>query len=189
MRLRLVDRFGGSNAAAAPFRELEKLGPLVAGLGSTDWIVDLVLVDDEVMSELNGFYRGMPEVTDVLSFSYLLPQGDGKADIVRGARGAHHDFWLDPLDCHREDAEAGSEPGNRTGGRLIGELIFAPDFVTSRCKVRGWPLRGELPLLVVHGCLHLLGWEHDQEEETQAMRDQEMRLLETAGLRHPLIPD
>ena len=39
---------------------------------------------------------------------------------------------------------------------------------------------------MVHGCLHLLGWDHRDEVETEAMRDLEESLLAGEGLAHPL---
>ena len=177
MKLQLVDRFGGSMETARPFRDLEKLDLLVASLGLSDWLVDLVLADDSAMAELNRSFRDVPEVTDVLSFSYLLRAGGSKPDLAEGDGEARCDLWLDPLESNQPDLAA---------LRMVGEVILAPEFVTTRCRDRGWLLDQEIPLLVVHGCLHLLGWEHDQEQECQAMQTLESRLLAGVGLPHPL---
>lgn len=172
MRLELVDRFTGPDAVAAPFRDTAAWSPLSAGLGRPDWRAELVLVDDAAIAELNGRYRGRPAATDVLSFSYLLEAGDGAPELAAGDRGAARDLWLDALG----DAADGA----------VGEILVAPAFVSRRCDERGWPLRQELPLLIVHGCLHLLGWEHDTADERGRMRALETELLAEAGLPHPL---
>ncbi len=44
----------------------------------------------------------------------------------------------------------------------------------------------EFPLLVIHGALHLLGWEHEDELETEMMRNMEEERLTVCGLPHPL---
>jgi probable rRNA maturation factor len=43
-----------------------------------------------------------------------------------------------------------------------------------------------MALLVVHGCLHILGWEHDDEADRAAMMVVETAVLRGCGLPHPL---
>ena len=63
---------------------LQLLGLLaLAGLGREEWCVDLVLVDDRAMAELNGDFRGNPDVTDVLSFTYLEDEGASIGEVVK----------------------------------------------------------------------------------------------------------
>jgi probable rRNA maturation factor len=180
LRLRLVDRFGGATALGAPFRAVEYLETLIPALGRPDWVVDLVLVDDRAMVQLNGSYRGVRDVTDVLSFSYLLPEGEGDPELSRDEGSAKHDLWLDPMEVEEIGPDSAA---------LIGELILAPDFITTRCREHDWPLEHELPLLIVHGCLHLLGWEHDRQEDQRIMQRREAGLLRAVGLPHALAPD
>jgi len=152
------------------------LTDLTGPLGRPDWTVDLVLVDDETMAGLNAEFRRVQEVTDVLSFSYLQESGPGDPDLPAGRGRAHHNLWLDTLD---------PEPENEPY-QAVGEVILAPGFVADRCRDRGWVLEHEIPLLVVHGVLHILGWEHANEKESEAMRTVEEGILATVGLPHPL---
>lgn len=176
MKLELIDRFTGPSSVAEPFRQVRSWEPLVADLGLPAWRADLVLVDDEAIAALNRQYRDKAGATDVLSFSYLQGSGAGSAALAEGEGGAAFDLWLDAMDGDPDTTGAGS----------VGEILVAPDFVASRCAERGWPLEHELPLLVVHGCLHLLGWDHEEEGERDRMRALETRLLAAAGLPHPL---
>jgi len=177
MILRLVDRRSGKKSGLEPWdlsAPWPDLRTLVEGLGKEDWHVDLVLVDDRAMAELNGDFRGKPDVTDVLSFSYLEDEGPGQPDLAAYGAGARHDlWWADP-------PSAGGAP------EAVGEVILAPRFVADRCTRKGWPVEAEVPLLVIHGCLHLLGWEHETPTDTEAMRDIEQDLLQAADLTHPL---
>ena len=70
MILALVDRRREPTpaAAAALCAPWTVLCALAAELGPADWRADLVLVDDEAMTELNRGYRGAEGPTDVLSF-------------------------------------------------------------------------------------------------------------------------
>ena len=178
MILALVDRRrepvpDATAALCAPWALLAELAAL---LGPPDWRVDLVLVDDGAMTELNRGYRDADGPTDVLSFSSLLDGSpDGRAAGIRaGERGARHDLWLDP-----QEAGAGPDP-------LAGEVVLAPRFIADRCREQGWAPDQEMALLVVHGCLHILGWEHDEPADRRAMMELETTVLRGCGLPHPL---
>jgi probable rRNA maturation factor len=150
-------------------------GP-VEPLGRPDWAVDVVLVDDESMAALNEDFRNVAGVTDVLSFSYLQDTGPGRPDLVRGQGYACTDLWLDTLSVTRENGAA----------HTVGEVVLAPGFVADRCRKKKWSLEHEIPLLVVHGILHILGWDHENEGETEAMQVVEEEILAAGGLPHPL---
>jgi probable rRNA maturation factor len=150
---------------------------LVHALGRPGWGCDVVLVDDQAMAGLNREYRDLPDVTDVLSFSYLQDAGGGEPALKRGEGRACRDLWLDPVACERE----GGQPP------VVGEVVLAPGFITERCRAKGWPEYGEVPLLLVHGVLHILGWDHQTDREAAAMRKVEAEILAGEGLPHPLL--
>jgi len=180
MILELVDRRiapPGDEAWPEPWLSFEKLERATADLGRPEWGVDLVLVDDHAMTILNGDFRGQPGITDVLSFPALLKSGSGSPDLTAGTRRSRSDLWMDPLDG----------PVGEGGPFAIGEVILAPTFILRRCEDQGWPAGPELALLVVHGCLHLLGWEHEQPDDRQAMQAVESKQLEGIGMNHPMI--
>ena len=145
---------------------------LAAGLGREDWPVDVAWVEDPEMAGLNARYRNVEGVTDVLSFGNLETEGPPPASLVRGEKGAFCDLYRDPLDA------ASDAP--------VGDLVIAPAFVRERCLRNGWDPVDELNLLIVHGLLHLLGWDHMEPEEARRMRDLETTILSEAGLSHPM---
>lgn len=184
MILALVDRRRDPSpppleAVGAPWTVLAELA---GALGLSEWRLDLVLVDDDEMTALNRDYRGVAEPTDVLSFSYLAAGDAGAvgagpapaAVLGAGERGARRELWLDA-------AEAGDGPA-----ALAGEVVLAPGFISGRCRERGWAFDHEMALLVVHGCLHILGWEHDHAADRRAMMELETAVLRGCGLPHPL---
>lgn len=179
MILALVDRRRAAvpPAAAALCAPWAVLSGLAGALGPEGWRIDLVLVDDGEMAALNRGYRGGDGPTDVLSFSYLAgPGGQGGPPALRaGERGACRDLWLDA-----GDADEPAAP-------LAGEVVLAPAFISGRCRERGWAPDQEMALLVVHGCLHILGWEHDDDGDRRAMMDLEAVVLRGRGLPHPLV--
>jgi probable rRNA maturation factor len=67
---------------------------------------------------------------------------------------------------------------------MLGDIVLAAETVTREAKLEGKPLDHHITHLVVHGVLHLLG--HDHEDEWEAER---MEALERAALARLAIPD
>lgn len=116
-----------------------------AGTAITGLDVSLLIADDATVQDLNRRYRGLDEVTDVLAFSPVhagsdAPAGDG-APFVRGDGGAES----------------------------LGDVLISYPQAERQAQERGLPLRRELALLVVHGLLHLLGYDHDEPEGERRM--------------------
>jgi len=111
--------------------------------------VSLVFTDSETVKQLNRDYRGVDEPTDVLAF-YMLPQKE-----------ADSSFALPP-----------------DGVTRLGEVIISYPQAVEQAKEQGHSPERELALLVIHGMLHLLGYDHEEPEEESKMRERERELLE-----------
>lgn len=111
--------------------------------------VSLVFTDSETVQQLNRDYRGVDEPTDVLAF-YMLPQG-----------GGDDSFALPPDEVTR-----------------LGEVIISYPQAIEQARQQGHSPERELALLIVHGILHLLGYNHEKPEEEDEMRKREKELLE-----------
>jgi probable rRNA maturation factor len=111
--------------------------------------VGLVFTDSKTVRKLNRDYRGIDEPTDVLAF-YMLPQ-----------KGVDSSFTLPP-----------------DGVTRLGEVIISYPQAVAQAKDQGHSLQRELALLVIHGILHLLGYDHEQSAEGKKMRAREKELLE-----------
>ncbi|MCK6520570.1 rRNA maturation RNase YbeY [Myxococcota bacterium] len=65
---------------------------------------------------------------------------------------------------------------------LLGDLVISVPTATRQAQERGTPLQTELRVLMVHGLLHLLGYDHETNDEDLAeMADAERRLLSRLG--------
>jgi len=111
--------------------------------------VSLVFTDSEMVQRLNREYRSVDEPTDVLAF-YMLPQKE-----------ADSSFALPP-----------------DGITRLGEVIISYPQAVEQAKEQGHSSERELALLIIHGILHLLGYDHEQPEEEERMRGREEELLE-----------
>jgi probable rRNA maturation factor len=147
----------GTVLARAAGRALHAAGaPAAASLG-------LILSDDRELAELNASHMGHDGPTDVLSFP-LLPPG--------AFHGGH---------------EAGAVPFVLPPGRLpqLGEVVISVERAIEQAEQgRGghtgdvrWSPADELQLLVIHGALHVCGWDHAEPAEEAAMRALERELL------------
>ena len=111
--------------------------------------VSLVFTDSETVQRLNRDYRGIDEPTDVLAF-YMLPQKE-----------ADSSFALPP-----------------DGVLRLGEVIISYPQAVEQAKEQEHSVEEELALLIIHGILHLLGYDHEKPEEESRMRAREKELLE-----------
>ena len=75
-----------------------------------------------------------------------------------------------------------SESDPETGVRYLGDIIISVERARSQAEAAGHPLQAELQLLVVHGILHLLGYDHAEADEKNRMWAAQAKILERLGL-------
>lgn len=98
------------------------------------------------------------------------------------ARYAGLDEATDVLSFSQEE---GAEPFVTPPGmvRRLGDVVISYPTAQRQAQEQGHSLRQEMAHLLVHGILHLLGYNHAQPDQERAMRAREETLL--AGLEHP----
>ena len=131
-----------------------------AGIDSED--IDSEDIDAEIsvtvtggdeIRELNRDYRGNDSVTDVLSF----PQYDDMDELAG--------------DLTDEEVTA-----------LIGDVVICYDRVLSQAEEFGTGVTREFVYLFTHSILHLMGYDHMEEEERRVMRAREEEVLDSIGV-------
>ena len=136
--------------------------------GGTELSIFFVEVDD--IAELNHEHMGMSGPTDVLAF----PIDAGEVvEVVSGPTGASRGPDRSPPD--RGDLPL-----------LLGDIVICPAVARDQAPDHAGNLDDELALLVVHGTLHVLGWDHDSESATENMRQRERQLLEAHHWHGPV---
>ena len=115
------------------------------------WEVSLVIADDTSLLELNRTYRGLNEVTDVLSFS---PHYAGHYEGNDQPDSGNLDF---------EFPESPDEPGD------LGEVVVSYPQAKRQALQAKHSVALEVDTLVAHGVLHLLGYDHMEAEEEREM--------------------
>lgn len=64
---------------------------------------------------------------------------------------------------------------------IVGDVIIAPAYVHSQAEEMGVDPEDEMALMVAHGILHLLGYDHETEDEAEHMEERERDLLAKVG--------
>ena len=118
------------------------------------------LVERETMRALNRDWRGRDAPTNVLSFPAELPA-------------------LDP------ETFAGDERAARVPLRVLGDLALCPAVIAAEARAQGKRADDHWAHLIVHGVLHLLGHDHEDATEAEAMEALERRLLARRDLPDP----
>ncbi len=75
-----------------------------------------------------------------------------------------------------------SEADPETGRRYLGDILISVQRAEEQAAAADHPLEAELQLLVVHGVLHLLGYDHAEEEEKSRMWTAQSEVLASLGL-------
>lgn len=116
-----------------------------------DELVDigLVIASDETVQNLNRSYRGVDASTDVLAFALSQPSSDEVEHFAMPPDKILH----------------------------LGEVIVSYHQAERQAEEQHHPIERELALLVVHGVLHLLGYDHGKPEAEQSMRAMEAEIL------------
>jgi rRNA maturation RNase YbeY len=65
-------------------------------------------------------------------------------------------------------------------GRLLGDVVIGVEVAARQARRAGRSLDDEVARLLIHGVLHLLGWDHARPPEAKRMREQERRLWRIA---------
>ncbi|HBK44871.1 MAG TPA: rRNA maturation RNase YbeY [Xanthomonadaceae bacterium] len=68
---------------------------------------------------------------------------------------------------------------------LLGDLVICAPVVAREASEQGKPLAAHYAHLTVHGALHLLGWDHEDDKEAEAMEQLEREILADLGIADP----
>ena len=120
--------------------------------------VSLLFVDNEEIKEINNETRGIDRATDVLSFPMLdYPEGKVFKEVYKNRE--FDETFLDGEDL------------------VIGDVVLSLEKALEQSKEFNHSFEREACYLVVHSVLHLLGYDHMEDEEKKVMRKREEEIL------------
>jgi probable rRNA maturation factor len=121
-------------------------------LGRIGFVGGLRFTNDIEIQELNAQYRHQNQPTDVLAFAEL------------------------EVDCPQLPKMQVELP------LYLGDIVVSVDTAKRQAAQQNHLLSTELAWLVCHGLLHLLGWDHPDDESLEQMLEQQVQLLKTIGI-------
>ena len=74
------------------------------------------------------------------------------------------------------------------GGRLLGDVILSAETIAREAALADKPLEDHMAHLIIHGYLHLLGYDHEAEDEAEKMEQLERVALKALGISDPYAP-
>lgn len=136
--------------------------------------VALSFVDDETIHQLNKEYRGMDKPTDVLSFA-MSERGDDELEISYDDMEEEEvELEGDFLEDEDDEEVLLAEP--------LGDIIISVPRAIAQAEEYGHSVEREIGFLFVHGFLHLIGYDHETEEDEKIMFAKQEQILEKAGI-------
>ncbi len=122
--------------------------------------ISVRLTSDDEVHTLNRQYRDKDKPTNVLSFPMVQPD------------------LLDTVTQNSDDGEV-----------LLGDIVLAHGVCASEAAERGIAVETHATHLIVHGVLHLLGYDHIEDHDAEAMEGLEIQALASLGIADPYLID
>ena len=127
------------------------------GLSPDDWETAVLACSDQQITELNTRFRDESTATNVLSW----PSEE---------RGA---------------ISEGAHPNAPTGDRELGDIAISYETCVKEAQKSGRTLTDHATHLIVHGILHLLGYDHERDGDGDLMEATEIAILAKLGVSNP----
>jgi len=133
--------------------------------------LSIILVSDRRIRALNERYRKKNRATDVLAFPLAVPYAPPLCKGRLGGVESLGKFYL-PSPLLTKEGDFQKAPV------LLGDVVISLSTAQRQAQALGHGLYEEVARLLVHGVLHLLGYDHEQgQQEAARMIRQERRLL------------
>jgi probable rRNA maturation factor len=126
-----------------------------------NWDATICFVSDAEIARMNEAFRKKKGPTDVLSF----PSGEQPGRLHKGrasTRGGRA-------------RGAGVRTGGGAASEHLGDIAIAPATARRNARRDGRPLRNEIQILILHGMLHLLGFDHERDQGQMNRLEQRLR--------------
>lgn len=126
------------------------------------FLISLMGCDDARIAGLNADFRGKPQPTNVLSW----PSDDRGAPVAG-------------------NAPEPPEPGPTDDPESLGDIAIAWETCAREAEAQDKPLADHVTHLIVHGVLHLLGYDHVEQADAAVMEALEVSILASLGVSDP----
>ena len=129
--------------------------------------VNLYIVNEDEIKDINRDTRDIDKVTDVLSFPCLDFEEEGVLSCLEEGSKADY-FDMD------------------TGKLMLGDIVICHERILSQASDYGHNIKREFAFLVTHSILHLLGYDHMEDDERERMETKQREILDKLGIRRDI---
>ena len=151
---------------------------ILDGLGMKDYALDVWITSDRTVRTMNDQYRGQDKPTDVLSFPFQkLQPHTVSVPVAASSSSDASGFFSSGATPHTIPH---SLPPAVRGALDLGEIVISAKYVAKQLQssqLTEKTLDDRLQTLLVHGVCHLLGYDHEQPDESAQMEAMEQRIL------------
>lgn len=160
----LEDDRGFFEAHQAIYDEVQRVIEKVLVLEKVPYAVEvsLIVVDEEEIQAINAEHRDIDRVTDVLSFPQIEPLSNGVID------------W--------ENLETAGYMNLDTNDLMLGDIVLCEAVAKQQAENYNHSLTREVCFLVAHSMLHLLGYDHMNEQDEALMIAKQKEVLDDLGI-------
>lgn len=123
--------------------------------------IELLLTMNEEIRSINQEFRGIDRPTDVLSFPMIDYEEAAVFDFLE-----EDDSYFD-LD---------------TGELMLGNIVISKEKIVEQAEEFGHSITREYAFLIAHSMLHLLGYDHIEDEERLVMEEKQRNVLDSLGI-------
>jgi probable rRNA maturation factor len=132
--------------------------------------VSVCLVTNAAMTRWNLAYRGKRGPTDVLSFRCDEAADESETLLARANAPAQRE---QPRKSQSKPRASGRPLVSR--GSYLGDIAIAPAMAQRNARRLGRTLDSEMRILILHGLLHLMGYDHETDEGQMERRERRLR--------------
>ena len=142
--------------------------------------VSIKLTDDAEVHALNREWRDKDKPTNVLSFPMLEDEELEHFRHPQPVSGSYSLFEADKLETLKQ-----VQGDRREMELMLGDIVLAYETCASEALDKDIPVAHHATHLVIHGMLHLLGHDHIDDDDAEAMEALEVKALASMGLHNP----
>ena len=123
--------------------------------------VNLLITDDASIREINREQRGIDAETDVLSFPMVSYDVPGDFSLLK------------------EDSDSFNM---ETGELMLGDIVLSADRIRQQARDYGHSEKREYAFLIVHSMLHLIGYDHIEDEDRAIMEAKQRTIMDDLNI-------
>lgn len=127
-----------------------------------DVTLNVTFTDDETIQQVNKEFREIDKSTDVLSFPAIDFENPADFSFINGDEADYFDPDTDEL--------------------ILGDIMISLEHAHAQAVEYGHSFRREIAFLITHSLLHLLGYDHMDDEERKVMEEKQENILQSLNI-------